>query len=80
MKKSQTLFFDDKGRLIYAFIGVVIDKANSFEMGEITREYLWGEFLNLILPIWKRTYQEVILKEFEEKSFESVLYIRETIR
>lgn len=70
LKKSQTLFFDDKGRLIYAFIGVVIDKANSFEMGEITREYLWGEFLNLILPIWKRTYQEVILKEFEEKSFE----------
>lgn len=70
LKKSQTLFFDDKGRLIYAFIGVVIDKANSFEMGKITREYLWGEFLNLILPIWKRTYQEVILKEFEEKSFE----------
>ena len=70
LEKSQTLFCDDKGRLVYAFIGVVIDKANTFEIGKITYEYLWGMFLDLIFPIWKRTYQEVILKSFEEKSFE----------
>lgn len=70
LDKSQTLFCDDKGRLIYAFIGVVIDKANSFEIGEITYEYLWRKFLKLIFPIWKRTYQEVLLKSFEEENFE----------
>ena len=70
LEKSQTLFCDDKGRLVYAFIGVVIDKANSFEIGEITYEYLWRKFLELIFPIWKRTYQEVILKSFEEERFE----------
>lgn len=70
LEKSQTLFCDDKGRLVYAFIGVVIDKANSFEIGEITYEYLWRKFLELIFPIWKRTYQEVILKSFVEERFE----------
>lgn len=70
LEKSQTLFCDDKGRLVYAFIGIVIDKANSFEIGEITYEYLWRKFLELIFPIWKRTYQEVILKSFVEERFE----------
>ena len=69
-EKSKTLFYDDKGRLVYAFIGVVIEKANPVEIGEITYEYLWKEFLELIFPIWKRTYQEVILKSFEEEKFE----------
>lgn len=70
LDKSQNLFCDDKGRLVYAFIGVVIDKANSFEIGKITYEYLWRKFLELIFPIWKRTYQEVLLKSFEEENFE----------
>lgn len=70
-EKSKTLFCDDKGRLVYAFIGVAIDKNNSTCMGKITYEYLWKMYLNLIFPVWKRTYQEVITKSFIEETFEA---------
>lgn len=66
--KSKFLFCDDKGRLVYAFIGVVIEKNMGF--GKITYDYLWRKYLEYIFPIWKRTYQEVILKGFVEEEFE----------
>ena len=63
--KSESLFRDDEGRLVYAFIGVVIEKGIS--AGKITYDYLWHKY---IFPIWNRTYQEVILKGFVEEEFE----------
>lgn len=70
-KKSEELFYDEKRRLVYAFIGVVIDTSNSESYGKISYEYLWKIYLETIYPIWKRTYQEVILKNFEDVDFEN---------
>lgn len=64
--KSEELFCDDKGRLIYAFIGVIIDKRYNNDCGCPSLDYLWGIYLNELYPIWKRTYQEVILKDFTD--------------
>ena len=63
--KSQELFYDNNGRLVYAFIGVVMDKQHN-DFRELTFDYLWGIYLDKIYPIWKRTYQEVILEDFVE--------------
>lgn len=70
-KKSEELFCDDKGRLVYAFIGVVIDTSHSESYGKITYDYLWNIYLETIYPIWKRTYQEVITRKFEDVEFEN---------
>lgn len=72
-KKSEELFCDDKGRLVYAFIGVVIDTSNSESYGKITYDYLWNIYLDMIYPIWKRTYQEVITRKFENIEFQGTV-------
>lgn len=71
--KSETLFCDDKGRLIYAFIGVIIDKHHNIDCGYPSIDYLWGIYLNEIYPLWKRTFQEVILKDFTDINAKSSL-------
>jgi len=71
--KSEELFCDDKGRLVYAFIGVVIDKRQNFDYGSISLDYLWKIYLEEIGQIWKRTYQEVILKDFRDINAKSVV-------
>lgn len=63
-QKSQELFCDNKGRLVYAFIGVVIDKLNNTNYETISSDYLWNMYLDKIYPIWKSTYQEIILEDF----------------
>lgn len=67
--ESEQLFYDDKGRLVYAFIGVVIDKGKTTEYCPLSYDYLWNVFVKLINPIWKRSYQEQIRTDFE--SFEA---------
>lgn len=62
--KSEELFCDDKGRLVYAFIGVIIDKQHNCDYGSLSLDYLWKIYLDEVGQIWKRTYQEVILKGF----------------
>ena len=68
LDKSESMFCDDKGRLVYAFIGVIIDKKTIG--GKISYDFLWKNYLELVFPIWKRTYQEVITKGFKEEPFE----------
>lgn len=65
-QRSEELFCDNKGRLVYAFIGVVIDKINNIDYGKLTYEYLWNMYLSKMYPIWKRTYQEVSLEPFTD--------------
>lgn len=65
-KASEELFYDDKGRLVYAFIGIVIDLTDVGNISNITYDYLWHTYLNIVQPIWKRTYQEVITTTFED--------------
>lgn len=64
--KSEELFCDDKGRLVYAFIGVVIDKLADRDYGILSLDSLWDIYFDRIYPIWKRTYQEVTLESFTE--------------
>lgn len=63
--KSKELFCDNKDRLVYAFIGIVIDKnKNNNNYGTLTFDYLWNIYLNKIYPIWKSSYQEIIFEDF----------------
>lgn len=69
-QRSEDLFCDNKGRLVYAFIGVVIDKRNNIDYGRLTYEYLWNIYLDKIYSIWKRKFQEVILEPFTDIKLE----------
>ena len=59
MKIAETMYCDDKGRLVYAFIGVVIDMQNNISVEDITYDFLWAQYEKYIYPVWNRTYQEV---------------------
>lgn len=63
--KSKELFCDEKKRLVYAFIGVVIDKCNNNNYGTISLDYLWNVYLNKVYPIWKGTSENTIFENFE---------------
>lgn len=63
--KSKELFCDEKNRLVYAFIGVVIDKCNNNNYGTISLDYLWNVYLNKVYPIWKGTSENTIFENFE---------------
>jgi len=77
-KKSKTMFCDNKGRLVYAFIGIVFDKFDKNEdFGKITYDYLWRKYLECIFPVWKRTSQEVITKEFSKEELEPLTHINQ---
>lgn len=67
-KKSQykELFVDNKNRPVYAFIGVVIKDSDIEKKVDITYDYLWDKFVDIVGPIWKKTYSEVIRTEFED--------------
>ena len=69
-KTAENLFCDNKGRLVYAFVGIVIDKEDSEDYSVPTLDYLWKTYVENIEPIWKRNRQESILKSFEEVCFE----------
>lgn len=64
--KSEEMFCDDKGRLVYAFIGIVINKQQNDDYGTLSIDCLWKLYFKEIYPIWMRTYQEVILKGFTD--------------
>lgn len=64
--RSKELFTDNKGRSIYAFIGVVIKDSDLEKKVDITYDYLWDKFVDIVGPIWKKTYSEVIKTEFED--------------
>lgn len=68
-KKSEELFCDNKGRAVYAFIGIVIDKQNNVDYGIPTYDYLWNLYFEKIYTIWKNSYQEVILESFIDVEF-----------
>lgn len=65
-QKSEKLFYDNKGRSIYAFIGVVIDNLNNKDYKVVDYEYLWKSYIDKVEPIWKRSYQESIEVPFND--------------
>ena len=71
-KKSEELFCDNKGRAVYAFIGIVIDKKNTKDYGIFSYDYLWQLYLEKIYPVWKNSYQEVMVESFKNEEFGSI--------
>lgn len=71
-KVAETMYCDDKGRLVYAFIGVVIDTQNNINVEDITYDFLWEQYEKYIYPVWNRTYQEVERVPFFETTGMSV--------
>ena len=71
-RKSEELFCDDKGRMVYAFIGIVIDKRKSVDYGMVSYEYLWNLYFEKIYDIWNRTYQEIVLEKFVDIKFDTI--------
>lgn len=69
----EQLFKDDKGRSVYAFIGVAIDKNRTNEYCSLSYDYLWETFVKLINPIWKKSYQEQIRTDFESLEASTLL-------
>lgn len=63
-RSAEEMFCDDKGRLVYGFIGVVIDTKSTELNSMISYDYLWSMFFDTIQPVWKRSYQEVITTDF----------------
>ncbi len=79
--ESKELFYDDKGRSIYAFIGIVIENEQNSNYGSIPINYLWRMYLDEMIPIWSHTYQDTILRNFYDYTFEpsSTLNVLEPI-
>lgn len=70
---SNRLFTDNKGRLIYAFIGVVAKCSDCFQNEELTYEYFWKQYEHNVGEVWERTYQPTIQRDFEEVSLPTTL-------
>lgn len=68
---AEEMYSDDKGRLVYAFIGVVIDNVQAEDLNVLSYDYLWNTYSKLIRPVWKRRYPEVIMADFESVTAET---------
>lgn len=68
---AEELFYDNKGRKTYAFIGVAISASDWDGKIDLTYDFLWKKFYNLVQPIWKRTYQKTITVGLEPYSSSS---------
>ena len=71
-KSMEELFYDDKGRLVYAFIGIVINISEIDNSIILTYDDLWNIFIKFIQPVWKRIYQEVITTNFDEYELKGI--------
>ena len=62
--KSRILTVDEKGRRVYAFVGMVAYGRDRH--GAVSVETLWKEYIRYIYPVWDRGYLETIFTEYEE--------------
>ena len=62
--KSSTLTVDEKGRRVYAFIGMVVYGTD--RCCAVSLETLWKEYVQYISPVWERSYLETIFTEAKE--------------
>jgi len=64
LEKSRTLAVDEKGRRVYAFIGMVIYGED--RRWAVSTEKLWKEYVRYVSPVWDRRYLEPIFAAFED--------------
>ncbi|MBP5575529.1 MAG: hypothetical protein J6X67_02015 [Treponema sp.] len=68
VENEATYFVDERGRNIYAFVGIVV-KSNENVDGLPTYEELWNAYKSSVAEKWERTVVETTSSEYEEKSF-----------
>lgn len=64
LAKSHTLTVDEKGRRVYAFIGMIVYGRD--RRCVVNTEILGKEFVRYISPVWERSYLDTIFTEPEE--------------
>ncbi len=64
LKKAKELYYDEKGRVIYAFIGVVINNKSDYNKIHIDERVLLNIYCENIYPIWKKSFQETLLSNY----------------
>ena len=72
LEKSREMFCDNKERMVYAFIGIVVDKSCEFEYGKLSEDDLWSLYLKEVYPVWKRTYQQIIFRPFSDVTLKPI--------
>lgn len=67
LEKAQAYFTDDKGRHIYAFIGLsIIPDSKEVLQTNFSYEYFWNTFKNFVEPVWKAKSIDTILEKYTE--------------
>lgn len=67
LEKAQAYFTDDKGRRIYAFIGLsIIPDSKEVLQTNFSYEYFWNTFKNFVEPVWKAKSIDTILEKYTE--------------
>lgn len=61
---DDNLFTDEKGRSIYAFVGLVFQAGQ--EAPQIEKAALWEGFKKYMSPVWERTVLDLQISSFEE--------------
>lgn len=64
--KFEKFFLDNRGRRTFAFVGVVIDKEDNNEYGDIDVSTLWEVYVKEVKDIWEKKHQDSKFSEFEE--------------
>lgn len=64
-KVAEEFFYDDKGRSVYAFIGIVIKEGEAINNLSLSYDYFWKLYLKHIKPIWKRSFIETVMCDYE---------------
>ena len=67
LKEAQSFFTDDKGRRIYAFIGLSITSDNKEPLKtDFSYEYFWNIFKKFVEPVWRAKSIDTIREQYTE--------------
>ncbi|PTL28974.1 hypothetical protein C7122_03710 [Lachnospiraceae bacterium oral taxon 096] len=64
--KFEKFFLDNRGRRTFAFVGVVIDKEDNNEYGDIDISTLWEVYVKEVENIWEKKHQGSESSKFKE--------------
>lgn len=66
LKGAQSYFTDDKGRRIYAFIGLSISDNKEPLKTDFSYEYFWNIFKKFVEPVWQAKSIDTIVEQYTE--------------
>lgn len=68
VENETTYFVDERGRNIYAFVGIVVKSDETVESLPTYKDF-WNAYKSYVAEKWERTVVETTSSEYEEKSF-----------